>query len=61
MRNFRNRERDKLPVVYVTPPVRVRFDPYTLRLIACNQVLRALLAAVERRMKIAYDRLGWGE
>lgn len=61
MRNFTNRERDKLPVVFVHPPVRVLFDPFVSRLIWCNQLLRARLEGVERSLKMARERLGWSE
>ncbi|MES2347061.1 MAG: hypothetical protein V4641_05760 [Pseudomonadota bacterium] len=56
MRNYINRERDKLPVPFVHPPVRVRFDPYTQRLIFCNQVLRAKLENTELRLDGALSR-----
>ena len=61
MRNFTNKERDKLPVVFVHPPVLVQFSPYVRRMIACNQILRARLDAVERLLKQARDHLGWSE
>lgn len=61
MRNYRNQERDKLPVVFVHPPVLVQFAPYVRRLIACNQILRARLEAVEYHLKRARERLGWSE
>lgn len=61
MRNFTNRERDKLPVLFVHPTVRVLFSPYLRRLIACNQMLRARLEDTELRLKNARERLGWSE
>ena len=61
MRNYRNQERDKLPALFVHPPVRVMFSPYLRRLIECNRILRARLETTERHLKQARDVLGWSE
>lgn len=61
MRNYRNRERDKLPVVFVAPPEAVRHDPYTARLIWVIWMLRAQLDLTKRRLRIAHEKLGWSE
>jgi hypothetical protein len=61
MRNFTNRERDKLPVLFVHPPVPPVYTSYERRLIACILVLRAMLAAAEYHLAIARRHLGWVE
>lgn len=61
MRNYRNQERDKLPVLFVHPPKRVAFSPYVARLIWCNRLLRGRIEALEYHLKIARERLGWSE
>jgi hypothetical protein len=61
MRNFTNRERDKPLVVFVHPPVRPVFSSYEGRLIACNLILRSMLASTEHHLATARRALGWSE